>query len=313
MDRFEALRTFVAVAEERGFAKAARRLGQSPPAVTRAIAALERHLGVSLFHRSTRSVVATEEGVALLDRARDLLLQLRDAEQAVMGGQSAPRGELHVTAPVVFGRLHVVPVLADLLARHRDMTARLMLVDRNIRLVEEGIDVAVRIGELPDSSLIALAIGAVRQTIVASPDYCRRRGTPMRPEELVGHDVIAGDNIRIGAQWRFGHPTHRTLPLVPRITVNSVDATLAAAAAGLGLANVLSYQAAEGLASGALCRVLDDHAPPPIPVHLVYPAGRARLPAVRLFVAAMRERSRALEGTPAGWGPGTGTRPGAGG
>ncbi|MFC0409959.1 LysR family transcriptional regulator [Roseomonas elaeocarpi] len=292
MDRFAALTTFVAVAERNGFAPAGRHLGMSPPAVTRTIAALERHLGASLFRRSTRSIALTEEGAAFLHRARDILAELGEAEREVMGGQSAPRGELHVTAPVIFGRLHVLPVVTELLARYRDLSVRLMLLDRNIRLVEEGIDVAVRIGELRDSSLRAVAVGSVRQVVVASPAYLARRGRPAHPRELSGHDTIAGDNARTGAHWRFG-PRSRGMAVTPRLTVTSIDAQLAAVLAGQGLANVLSYQAAEGLASGRLCSVLDEHAPPPIPIYLIFDASRARTPAVRLFIDGMRERAKA--------------------
>lgn len=292
MDRFEALSTFVAVAEQGGFAKAARHLRTSPPAVTRAVAALERHLGVPLFQRSTRSVVLTGEGAKLLDQAREILARLQEAEHEAMGGQTVPRGELHVTAPTVFGRLHVLPVVVALLRSHPEVKAHLMLVDRNIRLVEEGLDVAVRIGALDDSALVAAAIGSVRQVLVASPDYCARRGRPRQPAELTGHDIVHGDTGRVGVHWRFGARGDRVVTVIPRVRVNSVDATLAAAAAGLGIANVLSYQAAEGLASGALRTVLEAHAPPPIPIHLLFHSSRSRVPAVRRFVDMMRERAR---------------------
>ena len=291
MDRFAALTTFVAVAERGGFKAASRHLGVSPPAVTRTIAALERHLGVPLFRRSTRSVALTEEGAALLERAREILMRLQDAEHVVMGRQATPHGELQITAPVVFGRLHVLPVVADLLARHRQMSVRLLLLDRNIRLVEEGIDVAVRIGEPRDSSLRSVAVGTVRQVLVASPAYCAARGHPADPKALSLHDVIAGDNVRTGSQWRFG-PRSVGVAVTPRLTVTSIDAQLAAAAAGLGIANVLSYQAAEGLAAGTLCRVLDEHAPLPMPIHLLFDAGRANLPSVRLFLDGMRARAK---------------------
>ncbi|TXM69232.1 LysR family transcriptional regulator [Methylobacterium sp. WL12] len=291
MDRFAALTTFVAVAERGGFKAASRHLGVSPPAVTRTIAALERHLGVPLFRRSTRSVALTEEGAALLERAREILMRLQDAEHVVMGRQATPQGELQITAPVVFGRLHVLPVVADLLARHRQMSVRLLLLDRNIRLVEEGIDVAVRVGEPRDSSLRSVAVGTVRQVLVASPTYCAARGHPADPKALDLHDLIAGDNVRTGSQWRFG-PHSVGVAITPRLTVTSIDAQLAAAAAGLGIANVLSYQAAEGLAAGTLRRVLDAHAPPPVPIHLLFDAGRANLPSVRLFLDGMRARAK---------------------
>ena len=299
MDRFAALTTFVAVAERRGFASAGRQLGMSPPAVTRTIAALEDHLGTSLFRRSTRSIALTDEGFAFLDRAREILAQLQEAEREAMGGQSTPRGELHITAPVIFGRLHVLPVVTDLLAEHPDLSVQLMLLDRNIRLVEEGIDVAVRIGELRDSSLRSVALGSVRQTIVASPAYLARRGRPRSPRDLSGHDIIAGENVRAGTHWRFG-PKSRGIAVSPRLTLNSIDAQLASVLAGQGLANVLSYQAASGLASGALCSVLEEHAPPPIPIHLLFDASRARMAAVRLFIDGMRQKASPGVGDPLG-------------
>ena len=293
MDRLDALTAFVAVADEGGFARAGRSLNLSAPAMTRAIAGLERHYGVALFHRSTRSVVLTPEGAALLEQARAVLQRLRDAEHALMGGGAEPRGELCVTAPVIFGRMHVLPVVAQMLEVHPALRVRMMLIDRNVRIVEEGIDVAVRIGPLDDSSLTCVKIGAVRQTIVCSPDYQARRGVPGCPEELAGHDVIAGDSARALGQWRFGTRGGEAVRVEPRLTVNSLDAVLAAVRAGLGLANVLSYQVREAVAQGELVAVLEDHALPPLPVHLVFPASRAALPAARVFVEAMRERGRA--------------------
>ncbi|MCB4862330.1 LysR family transcriptional regulator [Sphingobium sp. PNB] len=292
MDRFDALSAFVAVADQRGFAAAARKLGMSPPAVTRAVAALERHLGVTLFHRSTRAVSLTDEGAAFLDRARRIMSDLREAEQIVMGGRSAPRGQLYVTAPVMFGRLHVLPAIGALLAAHDGLSARMMLIDRNVRIVEEGIDVAVRIGPLADSALRVMSIGSVRQTIVASPAYLAAHGVPVTPADLAGHRCIVGSGIRIGAAWRFGGKAESTVEVAPRLTVNTIDGTIAAAEAGVGVANVLSYQAAEAVAAGRLVRLLEDHAPPPVPVSLLYDVGRAAMPAVRLFLEAMRERAR---------------------
>lgn len=288
MDRLTALETFVAVVERGGFAPAGRHLGLSPPAVTRAIAGLEQRLGVMLLRRTTRSLALTDEGVALLERAREMLARWREAEHEAMGGQTMPRGELHVTAPVMFGRLHVLPVAAALLAGHDGLSVRLLLLDRNIRLVEEGIDVAVRIGAPRDSSLRSVALGSVRQILVASPGYLAARGRPARLEDLDRHDLVAGD-VRSGATWRFGAGSFG-LAIAPRLTVSDVDARLAAAEGGSGIANVLSYQAAAGLAAGRLERVLDAHAPPALPVHLLFDAGRARLPSVRLFLDGMRKR-----------------------
>jgi DNA-binding transcriptional LysR family regulator len=292
MDRFETLSAFVAVADRRGFAAAARALDSSPPAITRAVAALERHLGVTLFHRSTRAVSLTDEGAAFLDRARRILADLREAEQVAMGGRSVPRGQLYVTAPVMFGRLHVLPAIDALLAKHEGLSARMMLLDRNVRIIEEGIDVAVRIGALTDSALRVIAIGSVHQTIVASPSYLAERGIPTVPADLRGHSCVVGSGVRIGSVWSFGTRGEASVEIVPRLTVNTVDATIEAAEAGLGLANVLSYQSAQAIAAGRLVEVLADHAPPPLPVSLLYDAGRAAMPAVRAFIEAMRERAR---------------------
>ncbi|MGF7154891.1 LysR family transcriptional regulator [Novosphingobium gossypii] len=292
MDRFETLTAFVAVADHRGFAAAARTLGSSPPSITRAVAALERHLGVSLFHRSTRAVSLTDEGVAFLDRARRILTDLREAEQIVTGGRSMPRGQLYVTAPTFFGRLHVLPVINELLARHEALNARMMLFDRNVRIVEEGIDVAVRIGTLTDSSLRTVAIGSVRQTIVASPAYVAEHGLPRTPVDLKAHRCIAGNGIRIGNAWPFGAKADEVVQVTPRLTLNTIDAAIAAAEAGQGFANVLSYQVADAIKAGRLVPVLTDHAPPPLPVSLLYDPGRAAMPAVRAFIEAMRDRAR---------------------
>ena len=292
MDRFESLSVFVAVADQRGFASAARALDMSPPAVTRAVAALERHLDVTLFHRSTRAVSLTDEGAVLLDRARRILADLREAEQIAMGGRSVPRGQLYVTAPVMFGRLHVLPVINALLASHTGLNARMMLLDRNVRIIEEGIDVAVRIGKLADSTLRVVTIGSVWQTIVASPAYLAEYGAPTDPAELASHHCIVGSGVRVGSTWPFGAGGDRIVEVVPRLTVNSIDATIAAAEAGVGLANVLSYQSAPRIANGQLVEVLTNHAPSPMPVSLLYDPGRAAMPAVRVFIEAMRERGR---------------------
>ncbi|TVV74712.1 LysR family transcriptional regulator [Sphingomonas solaris] len=292
MDRFESLSVFVAVAEQRGFAAAARALNLSPPAVTRAVAALERHLGVTLFHRSTRAVSMTDDGAVLLDRARRILAELREAEQIAMGSRSVPRGLLYVTAPVMFGRLHVLPVINTLLASHAGLSARMMLLDRNVRIVEEGVDVAVRIGALADSSLRSVTISSVRQTIVASPAYLAEHGVPRDPADLAGHRCIMGSGVRAGSGWPFGPRAEKAAGLVPRLSINGIDAILAATEAGGGLANVLSYHSAAQIASGRLVEVLADHAPPAMPVSLLYDPGRATMPAVRVFIDAMRERGR---------------------
>jgi DNA-binding transcriptional LysR family regulator len=291
MDRLLTLEMFVAVASEGGFAAAARKLGSSPPAVTRGIAALEARLGTSLFHRSTRAVALTDAGAAFLDQARRILADLAGAERELRGAEAEPRGQLHLTAPVMFGRLHVLPVVSALMAQHRDLAVRMMLIDRNVRIVEEGVDVAVRIGALADSSLKAARIGGVHQMLVASPAYLARRGAPTRVADLAGHDLIGAMGPRATTEWQLASTRWR-LDSRPRLVMNTVDGLLAAAEAGQGIANLLSSQVADALDAGRLIALLRDEQPPVLPVHLLFEPSRAGLPAVRLFIAAMKQRAR---------------------
>jgi DNA-binding transcriptional LysR family regulator len=295
MDRIEAMTVFAAVVDAGGFAAAARRLRLSPPAVTRAVAALESRLGVRLLNRTTRRVSLTEPGARFLETARRLLAELDAAEKSAAGAAAEPMGELFLTAPVTFGRLHVTPVVGDFLAAHPGVTARLLLVDRTVGLVEEGVDAAVRIGALPDSSLQARKVGEVRRQVVASRAYLRRRGTPHDPRELAAHDVIAFSGIGSGRDWRFGAGRERlSVTVAPRLEVNDAAAAIALAERGDGLTRVLSYQAAASLAARRLVPVLEAFAPPPLPVQLVHPAGRFLPAKTRAFLdfAAARLRRR---------------------
>lgn len=291
MDRLTGFEMFVAVARLGSFTGAARELGCSVQAVTRGIAALETHLGLRLFHRTTRAVSLTGEGEALLPRAQRLLDDLAATERELRGAQAEPSGELHVTAPVAFGRLHVVPAVAELLARHEQLDVRLLLLDRNVRMIEEGIDVAVRIGALPDSAMHAVRVGSVRQVIVASPGYLARRGQPANLRELARHHLIASTGPRGAGEWRFGGRHDAGEGARRRLRVNTVDAALAAAEAGLGLANFLSYQVAQALSAGRLVEVLAPAAPEPLPVNLLFEAARGKSPATRAFIEEMRQRA----------------------
>ena len=291
MDRLLTLEMFVAVAGEGGFAAAARKLNSSPPAVTRGIAALEARLGTVLFHRSTRAVALTDEGAAFLEQARRILADLAGAERELRGAAAEPRGQLYVTAPVMFGRLHVLPVVGALMAEHRELMVRMMLIDRNVRIVEEGIDVAVRIGALADSGLKAVRIGWVRQMLVASPAYLARRGAPQTMGDLAGHDLIGTTGPRAAGEWQLANGKWRLDPR-PRLVLNTVDGALAAAEAGLGIANLLSYQLADALTAGRVIALLTAEQPSALPVHLLFEPSRAGLPAVRSFVEAMKGRSR---------------------
>lgn len=286
MDRLDALRAFVAVAGQGSFTGAARQLRWSPSAVTRAVAQLEDHLGLTLIVRTTRSLRLTERGVIFLDSSRQILEDLEIAERQVRGEDAIPRGVLKVAAPILFGRLHVLPIVSAILDAHEGLAVRLTLSDRNVHLVEDGVDVAVRIGDLADSSLIALRLGEVSRVLVASPAYLAARGVPADPADLSAHHIVAFEALAATDEWRFGD---RVVRLEPRLEVNSADAAIAAAEAGQGITRALSYQVREGVRAGRLIPLLQDHAPPPVPVSAVYPDRRIASANVAAFVRAARD------------------------
>jgi DNA-binding transcriptional LysR family regulator len=290
MDRLDAMQAFLAVADLGSFAEAARRLRLSPAAVTRAVALLEEQLGVMLLARTTRSVRLTERGALYRETCRRVLEDLDEGEKRVRGEDAAPRGTLTVAAPLSFGRLHVLPVVIGLLREHPALAVRLSLSDRIVSLVEEGVDIAVRVGALTDSALIAVKLGEVRQLLAASPDYLARRGVPATLSELAQHDMIAFEGIASTDEWRFGDTGIR---VEPRLWANTADAAIAAAEAGLGITRAISYQLRGALDSGRLVPVLPAHTPPPDPIHLVYPARRRGSANVAAFLAAARAYFRA--------------------
>lgn len=287
MDQLDAMRTFVAVASLGSFAEAARRTRQSPSAVTRSVAQLEDRLGLTLLARTTRSVTLTERGQIYLDRCRRLLDDLDQYEREVRGEDATPRGALTVAAPILFGRLHILPVVGRLLAAHADLSIRLILSDRNSHLVDEGIDVAVRIGDLEDSSLIAARLGEVTRVVVASPAYLALHGRPQTPVDLAAHGVVAFEAIDATNEWRFAGGA-APVRLQPRLSVNSADAAIAAAEQGVGITRALSYQVRDAVRSGRLTPLLTDFAPPALPVSALYPARRSASPNVTAFVKAAR-------------------------
>ncbi|MFV8752656.1 LysR family transcriptional regulator [Nannocystaceae bacterium ST9] len=279
------LETFVLVAEQGSLIGAARRLDVSPPSVTRAIAGLEAQLGVQLFTRTTRSVKLTAPGERFLAEVRAILAALESAIDDAAGERETARGHLTITASVTFGRTHVADLLLDYLREHPEVGGSLLLLDRVTHLVDEGIDVAVRIGELPDSSLIARKVGSVRRVLVASPEYLERRGVPKRPRDLAEHDVLAFTGLMPGRKWRYregGKP--REIGLNPRLEVNDALVALRAAERGQGITIALSYMVGEAIAKGSLALVLDEFAPPEIPVHLVIPESRVVAAKVRSFL-----------------------------
>lgn len=294
MDQLDALRAFVAVAEARSFTEGARTARVSPTRASRAVAALEVELGVPLLRRTTRSVSLTGEGAAYLERARRALDELDAGARDARGEAQEPRGRLVVTAPVVFGRMHMLPVLNGLLRAHPRLDVELMLLDRVVRLVEEGIDVAVRIADLADSALHAVRLLEVRRMLVASPAYLAEHGAPAGVAALNDHALIGFDGLAAGGEWRFGPDSRTAVRIMPRLATNSVEAAIDAALAGLGIARALSYQVADHLAAGRLVALLPDAAPPPVPVHLLFAANRRRSPGVRALIDASRAYFGAL-------------------
>lgn len=285
MDRLQAMEVFVAVVDSGGFAAAARRLELSAPVVTRAVAELEERLGVRLLTRTTRSVRVTEAGARYAEDCRRILADVSDSDAATSGSRSQLKGLIGVTAPVLFGNLHVTPIVTDYLRRYPDVDAQCVFVDRVVNLVDEGLDVAVRIGELPDSSLRAVGVGQVRRMLVASPAYIAAHGRPQRPDDLGEHVLIQPTQVAPYPEWRFavdGRPLVQRIR--PRLRTTTNDAALSFAIAGLGIARLLSYQAAEALASGELLPLLVSFEPPPIPVHIVHHEGQHMAQKVRAFV-----------------------------
>jgi len=287
MDRLDALRTFVAVAELRSFAGAARQLHMSAAVASRAVRSLEEDLGAPLFHRTTRSVSLTAEGAAYLERCRVALDTLEDARREFQGS-AEPRGLLVVNAPVVFGRLHILPIISRLLSAHPALQVRLTLTDQVARLAEDGIDVAVRAGDLADSSLIAVHLTEVHRVLVASPVYLADRGKPNLPGDLLTHDLIGFDGFALGDEWRFAGDGGSTVRFSPRLVTNSVEAAIDAAVDGLGIARPLSYQAARPLGEGKLVRLLEEFEPAAIPISIVFPQNRRGSANVRAFVDAVK-------------------------
>lgn len=291
MDHLERLRCFVAVADTQSFAAAARRIGCSAPAATRAIAALEQRLGVQLFQRSTRSVRPTEAGERFVIDCRRVLADLGESETAVTGAQAEPAGLLSLTAPSMFGRMHVAPPAADFLQQYPRIRLKLLLVDRVVSLLEEGQDLAVRIAHLPDSGLTAVPVGAMRRVIVASPDYLARSGALAVPRDLAGHRIVAGYFDGQGmTPWRFREGPQA---LTPTLMVNDSAAAITAALAGVGLVRCQLYQASEAVQAGRLRIVLADQEVPAAPVHLVHAAGRRVSAPLRLLLDFMVARLRA--------------------
>jgi DNA-binding transcriptional LysR family regulator len=295
MDRLEAMSLLVAAIEAGSLSGAARRLGMPLATVSRKVSDLESHLRSRLLVRSTRRLALTEAGRSYVEACRRILDEVAEAERAASGEYRAPRGDLVVAAPVVLGRLHVLPIVVDFLKEQPQIDVRLALSDRIAHLLEEHNDVAVRIGELPDSCQVALRVGAIRPVVCASPAYFRARGTPQRPADLAKHDCITFEGIASPNAWSFsGRRQGQPIRVHSRLAVNTAEAAIDAAVAGLGVTRVLSYQAEQALRCGALQLALESYEPPPRPVSLLHPGGRLLPLKLRAFLdyAAPRLRDR---------------------
>lgn len=291
MDRLDSMSVLVTAAEAGSLSAAARRLAMPLATVSRKVSDLESHLGTRLLNRSSRRLSLTDAGQSYVAACKRILEDVAEAERAAAGEYRTPRGALDITAPIVFGRLHVVPVVTEFLAAYPEIDVRLSLGDRNVDLHEEHIDLAIRIGALPDSTLLAARVGAVRRVVCGSPDYLAHRGIPAAPADLAGHDCVSFNLFSSPDGWAFGG---ETIEVRSRLAVNTAESAIDAAASGLGLTRVLSYQAAQKVAEGRLAVVLKDFEPLPIPVSLVYAGGPRLALKLRAFLdfAAPRLKAR---------------------
>ncbi len=290
MDRLDAMSAFVTVAELRGFAPAARRLGISPSAATRLVAGLEEHLGLRLLQRTTRSVTVTDAGARYLESARRIVAAIDEAERNARAEVGAPTGRFVVAAPSVFGRREVAPVMSEFLGRYPEVVGELTLADRIVNLLDEGIDLAVRIGALEDSSLRVRPVGRTRRVLVASPDYLARAKRLRRPADLPSHALIQFTSLAPTPEWRFpGDGDAARVAFRPALVTNSADAAIRHAEQGGGIAMVLAYQVVDAVKAGRLRVVLPGHEPPPLPIQLVYPASRLMSASLRAFIALIVE------------------------
>lgn len=285
MDRLYTMTIFLAVVDEGGFAPAARRLAISPPVVTRAVTELEHAMGVRLLQRTTRTVRVTDVGARYASDCRRILADVADAESAATGSHGAPRGRLVITAPVLFGAMYVTPIVTEYLRRYPEVDVECRFLDRVVNMMEEGVDTAIRIGALPDSSYQAVEVGRVRHQVCASPAYLKARGIPRHPDDLKTHNIIAALSLSRSPEWRFddaGAPL--TVKVRPRLSSTSNDAAICAAVDGFGLTRVISYMLAPHLAAGRLKTVLTRFEAAPMPINVVHHEGRQSTPKVRAFI-----------------------------
>ena len=294
MDRFSEMQIFVAVAESEGFAAGARKLKISPPAATRAVADLEYRLGIKLLNRTTRYVRVTDAGQRYLDDCKRILAQVTEADEAAIGINAAPRGHLVITAPVLFGRMYVMPCVVEYLQKYPDTEISAMFVDRVVNMLDEGIDVALRVGELSDSSFKAIKVGTVRRVVCASPAYIEKYGLPQHPNDLSEHQIIVASSLSPNVEWRFlENKQSKIVRVKPRLTVTSNDAAIEAAVEGLGITRLISYQIAPELQNGQLKIILSEYEYPALPIHILHREGRNSSAKVRAFIDLVAEKLKA--------------------
>lgn len=289
MDKLEAMRVFTAVVEEGSFVDASRVLDLSAPAVTRSVARLEAALGIPLFHRSTRHVRLTDSGQRYYTHVKSILESVQEAEAAATGSYAEPSGQLTVTAPALFGHKYVTPIIAEYVMAHGKVSVNSLFLDRITNLLEDNLDVAIRIGNLADSSLFATHVGDIRRVVCAAPDYLAARGTPQTPADLSGHDIVHATAVEPLTAWAFGK---QKIKITPRFSCNQNAAAVKATVMGMGVTRVMSYQVAEELAAGTLQVLLEDFEPSTLPVNVVYLEGRKANAKIRAFVDLAVERLR---------------------
>lgn len=294
MDRFDAIRTLLAAVDGGSLSAASRKLGMPLPTVSRKVSELEAHLGTQLVIRTSRRLMLTDAGAAFVEAGRTVMERLEDAERVAAGEYRAPRGDLLVTASIMFGKLHVTPIVMDFLGAFPDVNVRLVLADHVIDMLEHHVDAAIRIGRLPDSGLVASRVGEIRWLICASPDYLARCGTPLQPASLHDHACIAFEGLLPAREWTFGSgQSAETVAIHPRFAANTAEAVIEAGLAGIGIVRLTSYQAASALRAGGLVAVLRDARPEPLPVHLVH-TGQPMIPLkLRAFLDFAQPRLKA--------------------
>lgn len=294
MDKLKAMQVFLRIADQGSLTAAARALDSSLPAVVRTLAALEESLHVRLFNRTTRRISLTEEGKHYLESCRQVLAAVEDAEAALLAEASEPRGELTITAPVLFGQMYIAPAVTRFVQRYEQMRCNVVLLDRVVNLTEEGIDVGIRIGQLEDSSLVALPLGSVRRMVVASPDFLKRHGSPKHPKDLLKTNCVLY-SAATGPWWTFHeHGKKFTVPVTGNLHFNHVAPVVEACAAGLGFGMFISYQVAPYLMQKRLKVVLEKFEAPPRPISVVYPHARLLPTRAKVFIEWIRQELKTL-------------------